>query len=361
MAGQSKGSPPVVRFSLQQICERVSGQLEGPGELEIERLEQIELAAPGHLTFIGSAEYAAKWPASRASAAFVQENLEIHPGEGRAFIRVPNADLAMATALEMFAPPSVAPPAGVDARAVVDPSAEIGADVAIGALCYVGPGVRIGAGTVLQPNVTILAEARIGAGCVLWPGVVIRERCELGDGCELHPNVSIGADGFGYRPAPDGLSLVKIPQIGIVRLGRNVEIGAGTCIDRAKFVETVVGDGTKIDNLCQIAHNCRVGRSVVMAAMVGVGGSVTIGDGVLIGGGSIIKDHVTIGAGARLGGHSGVMHDIPPGETWSGSPAQNASATFREFAAIRRLPELFREINSLRAPSPETKKAEDAR
>ncbi len=335
-------------ISVQHICDRVDGRLEGPGELEIKRVEQIDLAGPDHLTFIGTADYAAKWSSSRASAAIVQEDIEVKPGTGRAFVRVADADLALAKVLEMFAPPPVSPPVGVDDRAIVDGTAQVAPDVAIGALSYVGPNASIGAGTILHPNVTVLEGVRVGAGCVLWPGVVIRERCTLGDGCILHPNVSIGADGFGYRPSEDGRSLVKIPQIGSVRLGRDVEIGAGTCVDRGKFAETLIGDGTKIDNLCQIAHNCNIGRCVVMAALVGIGGSVTIGDGVMIGGGAIIKDHLTIGAGARLGGHAGLMHDIPPGETWQGNPAQDGRAAFREYAAIRKLPDLFQQIKQLR-------------
>ena len=157
-------------------------------------------------------------------------------------------------------------------------------------------------------------------------------------------NVTIGADGFGYRPAPDGRSLVKIPQIGTVTLGRGVEIGAGTCIDRGKFSETFIGDETKIDNLCQIGHSCRIGRCTVIAALTGIGGSATIGDGAMIGGGSSIKDHVKVGDGARLGGASDVMHDIPPGETWHGHPAHPARAAFREFAAIRKLPDLLQTL-----------------
>ncbi|MHC5114714.1 MAG: UDP-3-O-(3-hydroxymyristoyl)glucosamine N-acyltransferase, partial [Planctomycetota bacterium] len=316
--------------------------------LEIEGVEQIDAAGPRHLTFIRTAEYAERWPASKAVAAIVQEGVDLHPGQDRAFIRVESADLAMAIVLDMFAPPPVSPPVGVHERAVVDPAATIGNDVAIGAMCYVGPDACIGDGAVLHPNVTVLEGSRIGAGCVLWPGVVIRERCELGEGCQLHPNVAIGADGYGYRPAADGRSLVKIPQIGTVVIGRDVEIGAGTTVDRGKFSATRIGDGTKIDNLCQVAHNCAIGRCVVMAAMVGLGGSVVVGDGCMIGGGAIIMDHVTLGPGAHLGGHSAVMHDIPAGERWSGMPAQATRATFREYAALRKLPELFAEIKSLR-------------
>jgi UDP-3-O-[3-hydroxymyristoyl] glucosamine N-acyltransferase len=334
--------PAMARFTIQQICNRVGGRLEGEDGGIIIGVNQIDRAAAGEITFIGARPYAAQWPSSHATAALVQQDLAVEPGSGRALIRVRDCDLALAMVLEMFAPASPSPPPGVDARAVVDQQAVLGAAVTVGALSYVGPRARIGDGTVIHPNVTVLADSIIGAGCMLWPGVVIRERCTLGDGCILHCNVTIGADGFGYRPSADGRSLVKIPQIGTVTLGRAVELGAGTCVDRGKFAETSIGDGTKIDNLCQIGHNCRIGRCTVIAGLVGIGGSTTIGDGVMIGGGTIIKDHLTIGDGARLGGASALMNDIPAGETWHGHPAQDAKTTFREFAAIRKLPDLLR-------------------
>lgn len=331
-----------IEYSIEEIRDRVSGDLEGAGNLTITGLEQIDRARTGDLTLIGAKQYVDRWSSSGASAAILQRELDASPGAGRALIRVADADLALATVLAMFARPIEATTPGVHPGAIVDAQAVLGAGVAVGAMSYVGPRVRIGDGTLVHPNVTIMEDVVVGAGCTLWPGVVIRERCEIGDGCILHSNVSIGGDGFGYRPAPDGRSLVKIPHIGTVRLGPGVELGAGTCVDRGKFSETEIGAGTKLDNLCQVGHNCRIGRSTVIAGLVGIGGSVTIGDGVMMGGGCVIKDHVTIGDGARLGGGSALMHDIPPGATWHGHPAHDAKAAFREFAALRRLPEFMR-------------------
>ena len=188
-----------------------------------------------------------------------------------------------------------------------------------------------------------MEDSVVGGGCTIWPGVVIRERCEIGDGCILHPNVTIGADGFGFRPAPDGRSLVKIPQIGGVRIGRDVEIGAGCTIDRGKFSDTSIGDGTKIDDTCHVGHSVSIGRCTVIAAHTAIGGSAVIGNGAMIAGGVSVSDHVRIGDGAKLGGHSAVMHDIPPGETWHGIPARSAKRAFREIASITHLPELVRE------------------
>ncbi len=180
----------------------------------------------------------------------------------------------------------------------------------------------------------------VGAGSVLHANVVVRERCRIGRGVIIHQNTSIGADGFGYRPDPKGGGLLKVPHIGNVVIEDQVEIGANSCVDRGKFGSTVIGAGTKIDNLCQIGHNVRIGRSCVVAAQTGLSGSVVVGDGVLIGGRGGASDHVSIGAGARLGGNSVAFKDVPPGATWVGFPADDANAVKRQWASLRKLPGL---------------------
>jgi UDP-3-O-[3-hydroxymyristoyl] glucosamine N-acyltransferase len=330
--------------TIAAINQAVNGTLAGNPAIAITGVEQITDAAPGQLTFIGDKKYAKLWGTSRASAAIVAERLALEPGEGRALVRVPDADLALAQVLEMFAspPPQCAP--GIHPAAVVDPTAEIGEDAAVGAGCYIGPRVVIGPGSRLYPNVTVLDDSVIGADTVIWSGTVIRERCRIGSHCILHPNVTIGADGFGYRPAPDGRGLVKIPQIGTVVIGDAVEIGANTCVDRGKFSATVIGDGTKLDNLVQIGHNCKLGRSCALSGQCGLAGSVTVGDGVVMGGRVGVRDHVTIGAGAKLGGHTGVAGDVAPGATLLGTPADDARKTMQQWAAIRQLPDLIKEL-----------------
>ena len=329
-------------YTIGEICQHVDGELVGPPDLRIGGVESVDRASAAQITLIGSTEYAQAWPSCSAGAALVKRDIDLEPGEGRTLIRVENPDLAMAAVLELFAPPLPTPPPGVDPTATVATDAVLGDSVAIGAGSVIGRRVSIGAGSIVHPNVTILDDSTIGAGCTLWPGVVIRERCEIGDDCILHPNVVIGSDGFGYRPASDGKSLVKIPHIGTVRLGRVVELGSGTCIDRGKFSQTVIGDGTKIDNLCQIGHNCRIGRCVIIAGMTALGGSVVVEDGAQIGGHAVIKEHCKVGAGAQLAGAAGLMRDIPPGEQWFGIPARNATAAFREIAALRKLPDALR-------------------
>lgn len=227
----------------------------------------------------------------------------------------------MATVLEKFAPPTPAFDSDIHPTAVVDETASIGQGVRIGAGCYIGKHVKLADGVTLYPNVTILDETEVGPNTTMWPGTVVRERSVIGSHCIFHNNVSIGADGFGYRPADNGQGLVKVPQIGNVVIGHYVEIGANSCVDRGKFSSTIVGDGCKIDNLVQIGHNCKMGRFCIMAGASGLAGSVTLGDGVIIGGSASIKDHTTIGSGAVVGAGSGVTGDIGPGEKVLGYPA----------------------------------------
>lgn len=336
----------ITTFTVSELAAKISGTIVGDASVTISGIEQIESAGAHQLTFIGGKKYIPLWETSRASAALVNQDLDIEPGPGRALIRVRNADLAMAEVLALFEPPAPVGAVGIHPDAIVDASAKIGEGVSVGAGCYVGAGVQIGAGTKLYPNVTVLDGTIIGAQCILWSGVVVRERCQIGYGCILQIGVSIGGDGFGYRPSADGRSLVKIPHIGTVVLGNGVEIGANSCVDRGKFSATTIGAGTKIDNLVQIGHNCRIGRCCVIAACTGVAGSVTMGDGVMVGGCVAIKDHVTIGSGAKIGGGSGITTDVPAGKTVVGYPADEHQQTLRQWAALKKLPELIRSLKA---------------
>jgi UDP-3-O-[3-hydroxymyristoyl] glucosamine N-acyltransferase len=329
-------------LTTRQIADLVEGELVGPGDVSITAMERIDAAGPDQLTFVSDERYAAMWPQSLAAAALVPRTLELSPSDGQAMIRVDNVDRAVIRVLEALAPPAVKPDSGVHPSAVVESSAVLGTGVCIGPQCYVGHHVRIGEGAVLHASVTVLDESVIGAGTVLWSGAVVRERCTVGARCIVHANATIGADGFGYRPAPEGGGLVKVPQIGRVVVGDEVEIGASTCIDRAKFGATEIGRGTKIDNLCQIAHNCRIGRGVVLAGGCGLAGSVVIGDGAILGGNVGVRDHIAIGAGAKIMAYAAVMNDIPAGATWGGYPAKDAKIAAREYAAMRKLPDLVR-------------------
>ncbi len=324
-------------YSIKEINDILKGELVGTTDQQITGPEELARAQNHHITFIGSRKFVKQWETSKACAAIVNDNLKIEAGEGRALIRVKNADLAMAKILEVFDPGPPQFDIDIHPAANIDASATIGKGCKIGAGTYVGKNVVLGDGVVLYPNVTILDDTKIGNGTVVWSGTIIRERTEIGMFCIFHNNVSIGADGFGYRPAENGQGLVKIPQIGNVIIGNAVEIGANSCVDRAKFSSTIIGDGCKIDNLVQIAHNCVLGRSCIMAGASGLAGSVTLGDGVIIGGSASIKDHVTIHSGAIIGAGSGVVGDVPAGKTYLGYPAAEARETLKQWVALRRL------------------------
>ncbi|MFG0274216.1 MAG: UDP-3-O-(3-hydroxymyristoyl)glucosamine N-acyltransferase, partial [Phycisphaerales bacterium] len=314
----------------------------------------IDDAGPDALTFIRDGRYAARWAESRAGAAIVTRGLEadLEPGVARALLIVDDADMALVRLLEVITPAHVAPPPGAHATAVVDASVTLGDGVRLGPHVSIGPGSRIGNGAVLCAGVRIGAQVTIGAGCDLRAGVVIEDRCTLGDRVLIHPNAVIGADGFGYRPGPTGP--VKIPHAGAVAIGDDVEIGAGTAIDRGKMSDTRIGAGTKIDNLVQIGHNCEIGRGCILCGQVALAGSVRVGDFATLGGGVGVRDNVRIGARAKVGARSGVMADIPDDGEWVGAPAAPYRDAMRSYAAVRSLPETLKRIDralkSLGAP-----------
>ena len=324
-------------FTISEINELLNGALIGDTTSIIQGPEELQKAEPHHITFIGSKKYASHWTNSKASAAIINEDIDVKPGENRALIKVKNADLAMAQILEIFQPEMPVFETDIHPTAVIHETATIGKGCKIGANTYVGKDVVLGEGVVLYPNVTILDETAIGKNSVVWSGTVIRERCTIGAHCIFHSNVSIGADGFGYRPSTDGRGLVKIPQIGTVIIGNDVEIGANSCVDRGKFSATIIGDNCKIDNQVQIAHNCIMGRSCIMAGHSGLAGSVTLGDGVIIGGSASIKDHTTIHSGVTVGAGSGVVGDIEAGKTVLGYPAQESREMLKQWVMMRRL------------------------
>ena len=324
-------------YTIQEINDVLKGELIGNTTQKIEGPQQLQNAKCHHITFIGSTKYIKHWANSKACAAIINDNLKIEPDDTRALIKVKNADLAMAKILELFNPPTPDFETDIHPTAVIHKTAKIGKDCKIGANCYIGKDVELGDGVTLYPNVCVFDETSIGNYTTVWSGTVIRERCIIGSHCIFHTNVSIGADGFGYRPSDDGRGLVKIPQIGNVIIGHYVEIGANSCVDRAKFCSTIVGDGCKIDNLVQIAHNSVMGRFCIMAGHSGLAGSVTLGDGVIIGGSASIKDHTTIHSGATIGAGSGVVGDVAAGKTVLGYPAQDARDMLKQWVVMRKL------------------------
>lgn len=331
-----------------ELAALLAADLVGRDDLRITRLDSLENADGTALAFIRDEKYGATWARSEAAAAVVSRGVTPsgHDPDRRALLIVDDADRALIALLEKITPPHVAPAPGAHPTASIDPSTTIGADVRLGPGVAIGPNSTIGDGAILHANVVIGAGVTVGRGCDLRAGVVIEDRCTLADGVTIHPNAVIGADGFGYRPAPGGKGLVKIPHGGAVEIHDGVEIGAGAMIDRGKFGNTVIGAGAKIDNLVQIGHNCRIGRSCIICGSCGIAGSVTIGDGAVLGGGVGVRDNVTIGDGAQIGARSGVMDDIPAGEIWVGYPARPAKETMRIIAATGRLPKLMKQLRA---------------
>jgi UDP-3-O-[3-hydroxymyristoyl] glucosamine N-acyltransferase len=324
-------------FTIQDINTLLNGEVLGETTHFITGLEQIKKANKNQATFIGSRKYAAMWADSNATLAIANDTLDLEPGNNRVIIKVKNADLAMAKLLEVFTPEAPHFETDIHRSAIIDASAFLGEGSRVGAGCYIGKDVVIGKGVIIYPNVTILDKTMIGDYTTIWSGAVIRERSVIGSHCIFHINVSIGADGFGYRPSDDGRGLVKIPHIGNVVIVNGVEIGANSCVDRGKFSSTILGDGCKIDNLVQIGHNCVLGRSCIMAGSSGLAGSVTLGDGVVIGGSASIKDHTTIHSGATVGAGSGVISDVAAGKTVLGYPATDSREMLKQWVALRKL------------------------
>lgn len=331
------------------LAALLGAELVGSPEVPVRGVGAIDHAAPGDVTFIRSGKYAALWDKSKASVAVLVRGVELPTtGEGRAILIVANADEAQLKILSAMAPAAHTPAPGIDPTAKVDPSASVDPTASIGPMCTVGPGATIGARSVLVHGVYIGAGASVGSDTVLGPSVSLLDRCVIGNNCNVAASVVIGAAGFGYtmQPHPTGRGkyLVHIPHLGNVVIGDHVDIGSGTCIDRAKFGSTTIGSGTKIDNLVQIGHNCRIGLSCIICGQVGLSGSVTLGNGVMLAGKVGVADNITIGSMVRVGANAGVMNDIPANETWLGAPAMPAKEAARNLALFRRLSAVLKKL-----------------
>jgi len=329
-------------YSLAEIAQWVGGVVRGDAGTDISGVSGIAEADKTQITWVSQEKYARQLDASRAGAVVVPETFG---ATAMPAILCPDPARAIATILERFAPPVPRPPAGVHPTAVVAESAQLGEAAAVGPHVVIGERARIGDRTVLHANVFVGQDTRIGQDCELWPSVVVRERCELGDRVIIHPNSTIGADGYGYE-FRDGHH-AKIPQIGMVEIGDDVEIGANTAVDRAKFGATRIGAGTKIDNLVQVAHNVQIGPHCLIVGQTGVAGSARLGRGVMMSGKVAIGDHVTLGDGAMVAGYTAVLKDVPAGQTVRGIPAVELNQFMREQVYVRRLPGLAKQLKDL--------------
>lgn len=339
----------MLQITVKELAEKLGVRVEGEGgDAMLRGVADLENAGPGQLAFAGGAKYFAAAVASEASAVLVPEGAEL-PGTPKAtLLRAADVGHAFITACGMFAPPEVKLPAGVDARAAVSPEAKLGEGVHVGAFAVVEAGAEIGDGTVLYPHTYVGHGAKIGAGCKLYPFAMVREFCVLGDRVILHGGAAIGADGFGYEVDAAGVR-TKIPQVGIVVLEDDVEIGANACVDRARFGETRIQKGTKIDNLVQIAHNCVIGEHSVMCAQVGMAGTCTVGNHVILAGQVGLAGHLKVGDWAVVGAQSGVPKSLPGAQMYLGSPALPGREFGKQVAMVNGLPKLRERVKELEA------------
>jgi len=326
---------------LATIAEWANAELvRGDASLSIRGVAPVEDAGEGTLVFFDNMVYADRLAATRAAACLVSKKHQGKVPEGVAVLICADAYRSWAQVLAKLYPAAMTPAdkaeAGVSDRAVVDPSASLEDGVRIEAGAVIGAGAEIGSGTVICANTVIGTGTRIGRGCVVGANCTVQHAL-IGDRVFLHPGVCIGQDGFGYAMGMQGH--LKVPQIGRVIIQDDVEIGANTTVDRGANRDTVIGEGTKIDNQVQIGHNVVIGRHCVIVSQVGLSGSCTLEDFVAIGGQSGVRGHVTVGMGAQVAAVSVVNEDLPAGGRYGGTPAKPVKQWFREVAALRKLAE----------------------
>ncbi len=333
--------------SIEELASLVGGRVAGggAGDVRITGAASVSDAQEGDITFFGNAKYLAALRASRATCALVPEDFsESIPAVP---IHVANPSLAFAKILERFAPRPVVFPPGVHPAAFVGEGASLGKDVSIQPHAVIEPGATIGDRAFIGANVYIGHGARIGADSVIYPNVSVRERCLLGNRVIVHSGAVIGSDGFGFEMTAG--RHVKIPQIGIVQIDDDVEIGANTTIDRARFGRTWIGEGTKIDNLVQIAHNVVIGKHSVIVSQVGISGSSRLGNYVTLAGQVGVVGHIEIGDQAVVAAQSGVSKSVPAKQVMWGSPAAPMQEQKERHAYIGRLPKLWERVKKLEA------------
>lgn len=340
-------------YTLEELAEIVGGEVEGEAGVEIQGVAGIREAKAGDITFLANPKYEAFLETTMASAIIAPPKLQID----KPLIRIENPYFAYLKVLNLFAEElMVRYPRGIHEQAVVDRSAVIGTDVAVGPFCQICAGVRIGDGSTILAGTFIGQNVEIGRDCLIYPSVTVREGTSIGDRVIIQPGAVIGADGFGF--AKEGQTHYKVPQIGRVIIEDDVEIGANSTVDRATTGETRVKRGSKIDNLVQIAHNVVVGEDCIIAAQAGIAGSSELGKNVVLAGQAGLVGHITIGDGAMVGAQGGVTKSVPPDTAVSGYPAREHKKARRLWAYTNKLPDLFERVKELERKLGELEKGE---
>jgi UDP-3-O-[3-hydroxymyristoyl] glucosamine N-acyltransferase len=324
-----------MEFTAKQIAELIEGRIEGNENAIVNTFTKIEEGREGAISFLSNPKYTHYLYDTKSSVVLINEDIELEKPVSPTLIRVKNAYESVARLLQLYE--SMKPKkTGVDTLAFVSSSAKIGKDVYVGPFCYIGEGVVIGDGTRIYPNVTIY------------------DGCRIGQRVTIHAGAVIGADGFGFAPNAEGYE--KIPQIGIVIIEDDVEIGANTCIDRSTMGQTIIRRGVKLDNLIQVAHNCEIGENTVMSAQVGMAGSTKIGAWCMVGGQAGFSGHITVADHTIVGAQSGVIGNTKGnGQQLIGAPAIDPKVFFKAQAVMKRLPDMYRELSALRKEVEELK------
>ena len=341
-----------MEFTAQQIAELIKGRVEGDKDAKVSSFAKIEEGHEGAISFLSNKKYLHYIYETKSSVVLVDESLALERNVNCTLIRVKSAYEAVAQLLQLYE--SMKPrKRGISDLAFIDPTAAIGEDCYIGPFAYVGPKCVIGDNSIIHPHAALGDNVIVGKNTEIHSNAVIYHDCKVGNRCILHAGCVIGADGFGFAPSEKGYD--KIPQIGIVTIEDDVEIGANTCVDRSTMGSTFIRNGVKLDNLVQIAHNTDIGANTVMSSQVGVAGSTKVGEWCMFGGQVGISGHITIGNKVMLGAQSGVPGSIKDGQQLIGTPPMEMRSYFKSQAIFRRLPEMYNEINKLRKEIEELK------
>ncbi len=331
-----------MEFTAEQIANVIGGRVEGNKDAKVHTFAKIEEGTEGAISFLSNPKYTHYLYNTKSSIVIVNEDLELEKDVDTTLIRVKNAYESIAKLLQIYEA-SKPKKTGVAPQAYIAPSAKLGNNCYVGPFAYVGEGAEIGDGCQIYPHAVIGDNVKVGTNCIFYPNTTIYQGCKIGNNVTIHAGSVIGADGFGFAPGADGYD--KIPQIGIVVIEDNVEIGANTCVDRSTMGATVIHKGVKLDNLVQVAHNVEIGENTVMSAQVGIAGSTKVGSWCMFGGQVGLAGHITIGNKTFLGAQSGVPGSLKGGEELIGTPPMNPRAYFKSQAIFRRLPDMYKDLN----------------
>ena len=342
-----------MEFTAKQIAELINGRIEGDENAVVSTFSKIEEGKPGAISFLSNPKYTHFLYETQSSVVLVNEDVKLEKPVNATLIRVDNAYECVAKLLQLYE--SMKPQkTGIDPLAFISPKAKIGKDCYIGPFAYIGDDVEIGDHSQIYPHATIFDKAIVGNHCIIYPNVSIYHDCHIGNNVIIHSGSVIGADGFGFAPNADGYD--KMPQIGIVTIEDNVEIGANTCIDRSTMGSTYIRKGAKLDNLIQVAHNAEVGENTVMAAQVGEAGSTKIGKWCMFGGQVGMAGHISIADHTTVGAQAGITNTVrESGQTIIGSPAWDARGFMKSAAIFRRLSDMYQNIQKLQKEIEELK------